>query len=224
MNEKTGILIVEDDPDIASALERALRAQSFSVKHAADVQNALDILKGKDINAAIVDVMIGLESGLDLVRQARAKGLRKPIIMLSALADVDDRTKGIAAGADDYVVKPFSFDELFARLQVQLIREQNRPSGISLDESQSSVAFSDEKIVLTAREFQLMSMLVEQQGEPVSRWTIFDELWRADEAASENIVDVYIGYLRKKLAEFSSAQGPEIKTIRNKGFVLVVPD
>jgi len=135
--------------------------------------------------------MIGDDNGLDLVRAARNLGIKKPIIMLSALADVEDRTRGIEAGADDYVVKPFAFEELFARLQVQLSREPAKAKEITLDPEQSTVTYMDQAVHLTTREYQLLDRLAASKGAPVSRWDIFDEMWSGDGSVSENIVDVY---------------------------------
>lgn len=223
MPDAIDILLVEDDPDIASALTRGLAAEGLRVHHTARVEQGLALLQGPEIQAAIVDVMIGEESGLDLVRDARKLGIKKPLIMLSALADVEDRSRGIEAGANDYVVKPFAFEELFARLQVQLTREPAKPAQIALDAAQSCVTYLGEAVQLTEREFQLLEKLAAAQDAPVSRWDIYDDLWSGDSKASENIVDVYIGYLRKKLAMFSAASGPEIQTIRNKGFKIKLP-
>jgi len=222
MAQKTEILVVEDDPDIASALTRGLAAENYLVRYTSHVDEALEFLKDQEIQAAIVDVMIGDDNGLDLVRAARNLGIKKPIIMLSALADVEDRTRGIEAGADDYVVKPFAFEELFARLQVQLSREPAKAKEITLDPEQSTVTYMDQAVHLTTREYQLLDRLAASKGAPVSRWDIFDEMWSGDGSVSENIVDVYIGYLRKKLTQFSAENAPEIRTIRNKGFVLKV--
>ncbi len=222
MTQNIEILLVEDDPDIASGLTRGLAAENYSVRYTSQVDEALEHIKDPIIQAAIVDVMIGEDNGLDLVRAARKEGIKKPIIMLSALADVEDRMRGIEAGADDYVVKPFAFGELFARLQVQLIREPAKNTEITLDPGQSTLTFMDQSIQLTAREYQLLDRLAASRGEPVSRWEIFDEMWSGDGSVSENIVDVYIGYLRKKLGQLSADPAPEIRTIRNKGFVLKV--
>jgi len=142
-----------------------------------------------------------------------------PIIMLSALSDVQHRTAGLEAGANDYVVKPFSFDELVARLRVQEQRvEALRPSPAMLTRKDRVLHNGHDSVVLTERENDLLTLLITNAGTPLSRGAIFDALWQAEGSSSENVVDVYIGYLRKKLtsADFLF----EIQTIRNKGFCL----
>lgn len=208
------ILIVEDDPDIASVLSRGLKAHGYGSVTATHVAEALDALSQDKIMAAVVDVMIGEENGLDLVRQARAKGIDKPLLMLSALSEVEDRMAGVEAGANDYVVKPFSMDELMARLEVHL----RRPKAALLDPETMSVQSTQGTVELTKREFQVLEMLINNRDTVLSRGEIFDALWLDDGSRAENVVDVYIGYLRKKLVpteDFSF----EIKTIRGKGFM-----
>lgn len=213
------VLIVDDDPEIVSALGRGLRLHGYNTLSERSVAPALKMFRDDQVSAAIVDMMIGLESGIDLVRAARAEGNQKPVLMLSALSEVEDRASGLAAGANDYIVKPFAFDELVARLRVQEHRSGSSTGGLTLDPDTRSVATDGRQVVLTKREFELLHMLKEQTGRVLSRGEIFDDLWADDGTSSENIVDVYIGYLRRKLAPVSDF-GIEIKTIRNKGFVL----
>lgn len=214
------ILIVEDDPDIASALCRGLESCGFQTSHTDKVGPALEALRAPDIAAGILDVMIGKDSGLDLVAAARSEGISKPILMLSALADVEDRARGIEAGADDYIVKPFSFDELLARLQVQVHRANTQSTvPFQIDAESRVVSRGSAEVVLTEREFQVLQYLTAQIDTVVSRWDLFDSLWSTTPQSSQNVVDVYVGYLRKKLSPAQS-YGVEIKTIRNKGFML----
>ena len=214
MNAGT-ILIIEDDADIASALVRGLAREGYATQTEDRYEAGLQALTTGDHSAAIVDVMLGDESGLDLVTAARKAGVAKPILMLSALASVEDRTKGLAAGADDYVVKPFSFEELVARLRVQEARIQ--ASTVLFDAGLRRIEGQGHEVSLTEREADMLAMLCADIGRPVSRWDIYDRFWPSDGSASENLVDVYIGYLRKKLAPFTTV---ELKTIRSKGFVL----
>lgn len=209
------ILIIEDDSDIASALARGLAREGFATRIEDGYDTGLAALKSAGMAAAIVDVMLGEDSGLDLVRAARKSGVAAPVLMLSALASVEDRTEGLAAGADDYVVKPFAFDELVARLKVQLSRAA--ASTVLFDPELRQVTGQGREVSLTEREADILSMLCDGEGRPVSRWDIYDRFWPSDGSASENLVDVYIGYLRRKLADFPAV---ELKTIRSKGFVL----
>ncbi len=213
------LLIIDDDPEITSALARGLALHGYEAETENRASRALERLQDGGYSAAIVDVMLGADSGIDLVRDARASGVTVPILMLSALSDVEDRAAGLEAGADDYVVKPFHFDELVARLRVQERRAgdgRRDPARImratrSLHAGHASVAFTD-------REFELLQLLAETGETPLPRGEIFDRLWASEGSSSENVVDVYIGYLRKKLQ--SDDFRFEIKTVRNKGFCL----
>ncbi|OIQ28881.1 MAG: two-component system response regulator [Alphaproteobacteria bacterium MedPE-SWcel] len=213
------LLIVDDDPEIASALARGLALHGYETvtENRADLARAH--LRNHRFSGAIVDVMLGNDNGLDLVREARSNGVTLPILVLSALADVEHRAKGLEAGADDYVVKPFSFDELVARLRVQERRAPvARPDPAVLCDKTRSLHHAQGEIILTEREYELLSLLAEDPDIPHSRSMIFDALWAKEGAGNENVVDVYIGYLRKKLAPFNF--GFEIKTVRHKGFCL----
>ncbi|MET4126837.1 response regulator transcription factor [Roseovarius sp. MBR-6] len=212
----TPLLIVEDDPEITSALIRGLRLHGYGAEAENRAARALERLCSGRFACAIVDVMLGADSGLDLVRAARARGASLPILMLSALADVEHRAAGLEAGADDYVVKPFSLDELVARLRVQERRaERQQPARLLPDRR---LVRGTAEVVLTEREYALLRLLMAHGTAPLPRHAIFEALWAAEGSASENVVDVYIGYLRKKLTEGDF--GFEIRTIRNQGFVI----
>lgn len=213
------ILIVEDDEDIASALARGLLREGYAPQVAFDIASAMD-LAAQGCVAAIVDVMLGIENGHDLVRRMRREGYEIPVIMLSALSSVDDRAAGLAAGADDYVAKPFELSELIARLKVQEARraaaQRDYPE---IREDTREVVGSGRSVSLTQREFDLLSFLMARTGEVLSRGEIFDALWLGEGGSSENVVDVYLGYLRRKLSP-AETFGLEIRTMRGRGFVL----
>jgi DNA-binding response OmpR family regulator len=211
------ILVVDDDPEIATALCRGLALHGYDADSESRADTAFDRLAGHDFDAAIVDVMLGQDSGLDLVARLREAGQVLPVVMLSALSEVEDRAAGLDAGADDYIVKPFSFDELVARLKVQ----ERRMAGprAELDRSHRAIRSPVREVILTDREFALLRLLAEHPGETLSRGMIFDKLWAEDNATSENVVDVYVGYLRRKL-DPSRDFGFEIRTRRNRGFGL----
>ena len=213
------LLIVDDDPGITSALARGLALHGYQSESRNRADMALTRLTEGGFSGAIIDVMLGADSGIDLVRAARGKGADLPILMLSALSEVEHRAAGLEAGADDYVVKPFAFDELVARLRVQEHRARaSRPVPARLTEEPRALCLADRDISLTEREYALLRLLADHAGEPLPRGEIFDQLWAGDGSGTENVVDVYIGYLRKKLQ--GGGAGFEIKTQRNRGFCL----
>ena len=213
------LLIIDDDPEITSALARGLALHGYEAETENRADRALDRLRAGGYAGAIVDVMLGSDSGVDLVRRARAAGASLPILMLSALSEVEHRAAGLEAGADDYVVKPFDFDELVARLRVQEQRASaQRPKPVRLSRGTRVLRQGDAETPLTERECDLLAHLLAHSGTPVARGALYDALWAGDGAGNENVVDVYIGYLRKKLL---AGDFPfEIKTLRNKGFIL----
>ena len=221
------VLIAEDDVDIASTLSRGLAREGYRADVAHDCAGALALLRDAPCDAAIVDMMLGAELGTDLVRRLREGGMRGPILILSALSSVEDRTDGLEAGADDYIAKPFEFAELLARLRVQEARRSRRGAearlvqvgGLSLDPDLREVSGGGRTVVLTPREAALLGFLIAHAGEVVSRGTIFDALWASEGGSSENVVDVYIGYLRRKLAPVEGF-GVSLRTIRGRGFLL----
>lgn len=215
------VLIVEDDDDISSALSRGLVREGYHPVVAHDASSAVRCVS-RGCDAAIIDVMLGEENGHDLVRALRKSGVEIPIIMLSALSGVGDRASGLAAGADDYVAKPFAFEELVARLKVQEHRRSivAPPREMIIDTERRELRAGTRSVTLTQRELDLLQLLANNAGQVMSRGEIFDTLWLNEGGSSENVVDVYLGYLRRKLAP-SSDFGIEIRTVRGKGFVLV---
>ncbi|SFK00974.1 response regulator transcription factor [Celeribacter neptunius] len=213
------LLVVDDDPQITSALARGLSLHGYAVETDNRADTALAHLLTGGFAAAVVDVMLGADSGLDLVRRARAAGVQIPVVMLSALSEVEHRAAGLEAGADDYIVKPFSFDELAARLKVQQHRvAETRPAPARMSDPARSLSCGARTVQLTDREYSVLALLAKHCGSPVPRGEIFDALW-AGTSGSENVVDVYVGYLRKKLKP-SMDFGFEIRTVRHRGFVL----
>ncbi|ADZ69436.1 response regulator transcription factor [Polymorphum gilvum] len=220
----TRVLIVEDDEDIASVIARGLQREGYETLCAADVRAARDAMVAEMPDAAIVDMMLGEESGSKLVADLRAKGVRIPIIMLSALSRVSDRTAGLVAGADDYVVKPFEFKELVARLKVQEQRHsgadnQLRYGDLTLDPEQRMVRGGGREVLLTEREAALLTFFLSRPDAVVTRGEIFDKLWAGQGGSTDNVVDVYIGYLRRKLSPMAD-YGVALKTVRGRGFIM----
>ncbi|CAN5812556.1 response regulator transcription factor [soil metagenome] len=219
------ILVLEDDEDIASALARGLRREGYAPTVTHDLAAAEAVPDLARFDAAVVDVMLGEDDGRDLVRRLRAAGMRAPIVMLSALSGVDDRAAGLDAGADDYVAKPFDFAELIARIQVQ---ERRRAAGeaaagrfadLAFDPALRALKGPGREAVLTEREALLFERFLLHPETVMSRGAIFDALWSGQGGSSENVVDVYIGYLRRKIAA-TGARRAEVRTLRGRGFIL----
>jgi DNA-binding response OmpR family regulator len=224
----TRILIVEDDIDIRGLLARGLEAEGFEVGTAANVDDALKAARDPAPGAVLLDVGLPDGSGHDVCRFLREGGFSGPILFLSARDEIRDRAEGLAIGADDYIVKPFEFDELVARLRTHLMRRQQAEAPRSrlvagrlmFDLDTRQVSCGEASARLTPREAELLAMLMESLGKPVSRAEIFDRLWASQGGLSLNVVDVYIGYLRSKMSDFVRYGGPVLTTVRGKGFML----
>jgi len=222
------VLIVEDDPDIASLLRRGLGAAGHTVTIASCVGSAETALGAASHDAAIIDMMLGEDSGADLLMRMRRHGHAMPALMLSALSRVEERATGLRAGAQDYVVKPFQFGELLARLEVQLCRARAPAARITLggltwDPVSRRVTGGARPVVLTEREGELLGHLLAHAGQVLSRGEIFDALWAGGGSSTDNVVDVYIGYLRRKLGNFA-AHGLVLRTLRGRGFTLALAE
>lgn len=221
------ILIVEDDADIGSVLRRGFAAESYDVELVGDGESALAVATGKPLCAIILDVMLPGRSGIEVCKALRAAGQSAPIIMLSARSSVSERTEGLLAGADDYLVKPFNFEELLARVKVQELRRETDGvdqrhlivGPLDLDQETRIVETADGSSRLTEREVDLLALLMRHAGEPLARADIFAALWAGHGGASLNVVDVYIGYLRHKLGEATPDGGRLIVTVRGRGFM-----
>lgn len=224
----TRILIVEDDGDIRAMLARGLEAEGFSVGVAGCVDDALSAARDNAPEAVVLDITLPDGSGHDVCRSLREGGYPGPILFLSARDEVRDRAEGLALGADDYIVKPFVFDELLARLQTHLLRRKASEGPrtivtagrLILDLNIRQVGFADATARLTPREAELLALLMDAANQPVSRGDIFDKLWAGQGGLSLNVVDVYVGYLRTKLSDFVRLGGPVIVTVRGRGFML----
>lgn len=224
----TRILVVEDDIDIRALLARGLEAEGFSVGTAGCVGDALASARSDNPEAVVLDITLPDGSGHDVCRSLREGGYPGPILFLSARDEIRDRAEGLALGADDYIVKPFVFDELVARLRTHLLRRQAaegprtliNAGKLVLDLDTRQVTCGDASARLTPREAELLAMLMEGVNRPVSRADIFERLWASQGGLSLNVVDVYVGYLRSKMADFVRHGGPILVTVRGRGFML----
>jgi two-component system, OmpR family, response regulator MprA len=214
------ILVVDDEPSVRDALDRALRMDGYRVEVAADGREALDALAAAPPDAVVLDVLMPEPDGLEVCRRIRAAGDRTPVLMLTARDAVPDRVRGLDAGADDYLVKPFALEELSARLRALLRRGERRGerlkfAGVELSNEEHTVHRDGREIALTRTEFLLLELFLRHPRQVLERGQIFQQVWGYDFGPSSNSLEVYVGYLRRKLGE------PRlIHTVRGIGYVL----
>jgi two-component system OmpR family response regulator len=219
------ILLVEDDLKIASFVLKGLKEAGFAVDHAVDGEDGLHLALHEPYDAAVVDIMLPKLDGLSLIEKMRIQGVNTPVIILSAKRSVDDRVKGLQAGGDDYLTKPFSFAELLARVQ-GLIRRATRASepsqlnagDLSMNLLTREVRRDDENIDLQPREFTLLEYFMRNEGRVVSKTMILEHVWDYSFDPQTNVVDVLVCRLRNKVdRDFDKKM---IHTIRGVGYVL----
>ena len=217
------ILYVEDEAALRSATQKQLRAQGINVDTAADGEEGHFFLTGgQRYDAVILDIMLPGVSGLELLREMRARGDATPVLLLTARDAVSDRVLGLDCGADDYLTKPFAFEELNARLRALLRRGAGSASNeltagsLTLDMNAHAARVDGAPVKLSSREFEILSMLMRNRNIVLTRRQIEDNVWHADMDIGSNVVDVYIRALRSKLGE----AGGMIATVRGVGYVL----
>jgi heavy metal response regulator len=218
------ILIVEDEKKVASFIQRGLEAEHYSVDVAFDGEDGLTRLFDGAYDLAIFDVMLPKRDGLSLLRETRKRGLQVPILFLTARDTLADKVAGLNQGADDYLTKPFAFEELLARVRA-LLRRGTPTQGtvltlanLQLDPVSRQVTRADKKIDLTAKEFALLEFFLRNPGRVLSRALIAQHVWGVDFDTFTNVIDVYVKYLRKKIdADFELKL---IHTVRGAGYVL----
>lgn len=216
------ILVVEDDPKIASFVVKGLKQGGFAVDHAAEGQLALDLALSTAYDAIVADVMLPKLDGLSLVQRLRAAGGRSPVLFLSAKATVDDRVRGLQAGGDDYLTKPFAFSELQARVQA-LIRRASQATetsrltvgDVTLDLLSREVTRAGERVELQPREFSLLEYLLRHAGRTVTKTMILEHVWDYSFDPQTNVVDVLVHRLRAKV----DPDRRRLHTIRGVGYV-----
>jgi two-component system OmpR family response regulator len=218
------VLVVEDEVRLARALQKGLRAEGFAVDLSHDGESGLLAARDGDYDAVILDVMLPRLSGYQVVRTLRAEGIWVPVLMLSAKDGEYDQADGLDVGADDYLTKPFSYVVLVARLRALLRRgAPERPAVLTagdlvLDPATRRVTRGATQIELTAREFALLEYLMRHAGEVVGRFELLDHVWETYGASEANVVEVYVGYLRKKVdAPFGRRS---LTTVRGAGYRL----
>jgi two-component system OmpR family response regulator len=218
------LLLVEDNVKLSRTLGRGLEREGYEVDLVHSGDTALAQASARDYDAILLDVMLPGLDGLAVCRALRGRDRWVPVLMLTALGEVDDRIEGLDVGADDYLVKPFDFGELVARVRALIRRgPSERPPVLEVGELRADpwtrvVTRAGHEAELTTREFGLLEFLLRRPGIVVSRAQLLDHVWADEVAGSPNIVDVYIGYLRRKLEQ--PGLPPLIRTVRGKGFVL----
>lgn len=222
------ILVVEDEKDLNQVIRKELKAQGYSADACFDGGEALEYLSAARYDAVILDVRMPVLDGFEVVRRMRRQGDATPVLFLTARDTVEDKVAGLDAGANDYLVKPFSFYELMARLRAMTRKAAGNPtnvyrlSDLTLDSEAHTVRRGEREIVLSSKEFALLEYLIRNAGKVLSREKIENNLWNFDYEGGTNVVDVYIRRLRKKIDE---NQEPKlIHTIRGSGYVLKEPD
>jgi two-component system response regulator MprA len=220
------VLVVDDEPAVRRALERALRLDSYDVELAGDGEEALDVQARDPADAVILDVAMPRLDGLEVCRRMRQAGDRTPVLMLTARDAIDDRVKGLDVGADDYLVKPFALRELQARLRALLRRtgdgadegETLRYADLVLDPVAHEVRRGDRLIELSKTEFLLLELFMRHPRQVLTRSTIFENVWGYDFGPTSNALGVYMGYLRRKTE--SGGEPRLLHTVRGVGYVL----
>ena len=219
------VVVAEDDPSVRNAVERVLELEGYQVKTANDGNAALDLITSSKPHAAVMDVMMPFADGLTVTRELRHRGNRTPVLLLTARHEVGDRVAGLDAGADDYLVKPFAVDELLARVRALLRRYESPTSAavmtigdLSMDVNKREVKRGGKALELTKTEFDLLHILLEQQNIVLSREYLYEHIWGFNFETNSKSLDVYIGYLRRKLDD--SGEEKLLHTVRGVGYVM----
>lgn len=218
------LLLVEDEARIADFVKRGVTAEGWTVEIASDAETAFDILKDTTFDVILLDLMLPGMSGLDLCEKLRQTGNETPILMLTALGDVQDKITGLQTGADDYLTKPFDFEELLARIRALARRKLRRATptdvniitigGLSIDRDAMTLHNRGQPVDLSPKEWDLLLLLVTNQNKVLSREQILQDIWNTQDDPMTNIVDVYIARLRRKIAPY----GDLIATVRGAGY------
>ncbi len=223
------ILLIEDEPKIAAFIQKGLSENGYEVISAYDGQLGLNMALQGDYDIMVLDIMLPAISGLEICRQIRLAGINTPVLMLTALGTLDDKVTGLHQGADDYLVKPFHFKEFIARIEALARRQrQQQATGnilqvadLILDRNRKHAERENKEIILTAREYALLEILMKNENRVLSRTDIAEQVWGYEFDAGSNVIDVYINYLRNKIEKgFSSKL---IHTIVGMGYIMKEP-
>ncbi|MNW29813.1 Response regulator MprA [compost metagenome] len=224
---RSRILIIDDDDKIVSMLRRGLTFDGYEVTTASNGAEGLTQMLAQEPDLLVLDVMMPQVDGFEVCRRLRAAGSTVPILMLTAKDEVENRVKGLDTGADDYLVKPFALEELLARVRALLRRKSEQQSGagqalsfedIILDMDSREVVRGGHRLELTAKEFELLHLFMQNPKRVLSRDLIMDKIWGYDYSGESNVLEVYIAMLRQKTEEYGGKR--IIQTIRGAGYIL----
>jgi two-component system OmpR family response regulator/two-component system copper resistance phosphate regulon response regulator CusR len=218
------LLVVEDDPVMGKSLSKGLVEAGHECTWVKDGRRGLDEARSQQFDAIVLDLLLPEVPGMDVLRRLRAEGVRTPVILLTALGSIEERVRGLHAGADDYVVKPFALPELMARLEAVCRRSVDRPPAVmtagdlSLDLTTRRVHKGDVEVSLTPTEFSILEMLIRHAGQVVTRKMLCEHLWETDWEGTTNVIEVHINRIRKKLDDDDAPSS--IQTVRGRGYAL----
>lgn len=222
------ILVVEDEKNLNDIIVKKLKKEKYGVDSCFDGEEAIDYIVAAEYDVVILDIMLPKLNGFEVLKYIRSKNIKTPVLLLTAKDGIEDRVQGLDLGADDYLIKPFAFDELLARIRVLLRRNAvntnasniYKIANLTVDIDSRSVFRDDKSIKLSTREFTILEYLIRNKGKVLSRDSIEQHIWDYDHEGGTNVVDVYIRYLRKKIDDGYSPK--LIYTIRNIGYVMKV--
>ena len=224
-NKSFKVVLAEDDPAVRNAVQRVLELEGYSVVVTKDGVAALDAILSNTPDAVVMDVMMPFSDGLSICRELRRRANRTPVLLLTARHEVGDRVAGLDAGADDYLVKPFSIDELLARVRALLRRNASNTTSsilqladLTLDSTRREVRRGLRIVDLTKTEFDLLQVLLAQTGIVLSREYLYEHIWGFDFETNSKSLDVYVGYLRRKIEQNDETK--LLHTVRGVGYVV----
>lgn len=218
------LLLIEDDASLQNIIAKRLKAEGYTVDSCTDGESGYDYASGLEYDCVILDIMLPKLSGLEVLKRLRSEGNKSNILLLTAKDSIEDRVAGLNAGADDYLVKPFAFDELLARIRTIMRRTgESRDNLLALEDllmdvSEHTVTRAGQRIELTSKEYALLEYLMRNQGRVLTRTQLSDHVWNNEFEYDSNIVDVYIRYLRNKIDK--AYERKLLQTVRGVGYSL----